>query len=487
MALTIHQKPLYDLLHAGDKIIYTLKDLNAVTSFVKVKYIARVYVATMASDLGTTGNLAASSLVATLKTNPNAAGVGIFDLSPILDNYVSPDFEGGSAESVATAFYSNYKSTGFDTQAHDIHTIDEFCSNQNACRYVKVIFNTEYAVNLTSPVIETTNYKTADELLVFNGFLEHHEILKETSGNFGYNLSWNGYIMNGNTDKFLTEAPTKQYIRLKDYATIAFFNNLANSFIPSSFSTGTAGSTLAVKYMRIQYYYNGSTQGAAIDTEITGARGALQGNHTADSNRKIHYYGVGTANQNNAGISIPANWDYYTLQAYDSLDAAVSQVYEFHKQEDDCKGYETIRLCWINKFGTWDYYNFTQKTIRTFSKEAVSYQSMDGTWNTDKFKLEGYKGGKKIFKSKATELITLNTNFITDDEAIWLESLFISNNVYILKQNSNDAGNQAIVRKYIEPVIIASDEMERQTTSNNGKKQYTLTISKSKNRKTQRT
>ena len=175
------------------------------------------------------------------------------------------------------------------------------------------------------------------------------------------------------------------------------------------------------------------------------------------------------------------------MQALDGDDNVVSKSYEFYKQEDSCQGFETIRLCWINKYGVWDYYNFTQKSIRTFSKDMVSFQSQEGTWNGDKYKIDGYKGGKKIFKSQATEMITINTDFITDDEAIWLEGLFLSNNVFMLKQNSVDFGNQGTLRKHIEPVIMASEELERQTTANNGKKQYTLTLNKSKNRRTQRT
>jgi len=482
MALTIHQKPLYDLLHSGEKIIYTVKDLQYVTNNVKVKYIARVYVAPKVQDLGLTSNLAANSLIAVLKTNPNSAGVGIFDFGAILDNYVSPDFEGGNANSDgSSAQFSSFKSNTYDQQRHDIHLIDAFCANQNACRYVRIIFNMEGAGSLQGEVIETQNHQTADELVIFNGYLQNTEILNEVSGNFGYNLSYHKYILNDDNDEFLTEAPKIQYIREKDYQTLAFFNNLQNGGTPGSFGVGSSNEVDSIK---IQYYYNGATVGSLITNVVT--NNGVINNLQTDSNRKLTYFGVGTANQKNNGNPQPSNWDYYTVQAFDG-GVAISDIYYFYKQEDDCKGFETIRLCWLNKFGTWDYYNFTKKSIRTFSKEAVSFQSLEGTWNGDKFSMEGYKGGKKIYKSKATEIVILNTDFITDEEAIWLESLFVSNHVYILSQNSNDANNQGTLRKYVEPVFMASSELERQTTANNGKKQYTFSINKSKMRKTHRT
>ena len=114
MALTIHQEPLFDVVHSGEKIIFTLKDLVLVTNNVKVKYIARVYVSNDEASLGTSNNLGASTLVATLKTNPNSSGVGIFDLSPILDNYVSPDFLGGIEHNLGSGGFSTYKNTSFE-------------------------------------------------------------------------------------------------------------------------------------------------------------------------------------------------------------------------------------------------------------------------------------------------------------------------------------------------------------------------------------
>ena len=83
-------------------------------------------------------------------------------------------------------------------------------------------------------------------------------------------------------------------------------------------------------------------------------------------------------------------------------------------------------------------------------------------------------------------MITLNSNFITEEECQWLEELFISSEVFILKQNSTDYSNQGIIRKYLEPVVMSSSEFIRKTTANDGKKQITIQIQKSKDRKTHR-
>ena len=417
MALTIHQKPLFSLLHSGEKIIFTMKDLYSATNYYKVKYIARVYM------------------------NRNTAN------------------------------------------------IDDFCCAQNATNYFRVVFNMEFATALQNPLQETSSYKTTEDYMIFNSFLDNEEILMETSGNYGYNLAWNDYIMNDDQAKFLTNAPDeKQYIRDDDFATLAFFTNMSHTSAPDSFQLGSGTAmNYSVEFVEIKYY---NSAGGLMNTHVhnLNGNGGIHGAHPLEwAELKYQYFGVGPANVRGGGIlNVPTQWNSFTVQAFDDDNEEISRPYYYYRQEDDCKGYETIRLTWLNKFGSWDYYNFTQKNIRTFKKEAVSFQSQDGTWNQEKFKITGYDGGRTVFKNKATELITLNTNFLTDEEAIWLEELFVSNNVFILNKKTTDASNQGLIRKFLEPVMVTTAELKRQTTANDGKKQYTLTISKSKNRRTQR-
>ena len=91
MATLINQKPLYDTLPVGQQIIFTVFNLSAVQNNFNVKYVAEVHVDNSAIDIDAGGNL-----VATFKTTPNNAGVGIFDLRSLLESYVSSDNLGSS-------------------------------------------------------------------------------------------------------------------------------------------------------------------------------------------------------------------------------------------------------------------------------------------------------------------------------------------------------------------------------------------------------
>ena len=45
------------------------------------------------------------------------------------------------------------------------------------------------------------------------------------------------------------------------------------------------------------------------------------------------------------------------------------------------KGFEPIRLTWLNQWGVWDYYTFKMKSTKTISTKGSTYQQLEGTWN----------------------------------------------------------------------------------------------------------
>ena len=79
MAVSIDQKPLYTTLPIGQQIIFAVSENTTVAEKFKVKFIAEVHVSNEAINIGS-GN----SVIGTFKTTPNNAGVGMFDLRPIL-------------------------------------------------------------------------------------------------------------------------------------------------------------------------------------------------------------------------------------------------------------------------------------------------------------------------------------------------------------------------------------------------------------------
>ena len=127
------------------------------------------------------------------------------------------------------------------------------------------------------------------------------------------------------------------------------------------------------------------------------------------------------------------------------------------------------------------------QNIKSTSTKKTTYQQIKGSWNQDKFKVAGYKGGKRNFNLNATERIKINTYFLSDEESIWMEGLINSPSVFILNgyDSTESVKLDEITNKYVEPVIVTTSSYKRKTVANDKLIQYTFDIEKSKTKRTQ--
>ena len=484
MALTIEQKPLYKLLSAGQKIIFTVSDPVIVAAETRVKYKAEVI---LYNNTGTV-----SPIVATLKTTPNNSGVGIFDFRSIVESFVSSDNLStlqifGSLGTTAT-FKGN---TLGDFNKFPIHIQDRYSLAENTTKFLAINFYIEYLDTTTGLIIDSGQQKSETGYLIYNGVLFSHDELQTgvNNNNFGYDLDNFKYIPNSNTSKFLTDCPTTLNARTVDYGTFAMFNQLnTSSFSFETSPSGSAPSNNVVNLVELKMYDStnsqlGSTQNINNAVGNEGGTGNLG---IELSKTKLVFFGAYPANLrgwNTAFQSNLAQISYYTLQAFDDSGNAVTQLYTINIICDSSFGYETVRLTWLNKHGAWDYFTFTMKNIRSTTSNRSTYTQIDGTWNETTYKPYSYKGGMKNFNTNAKEKLQLNTDFLSDLDSIWLEQLFTSPEVYIIKdfdENDLGSGTTSKINKYVEPVLITSSSYIRKTKANDKLIQYTLEIERNK-------
>jgi len=476
MALTIEQKPLYKTLAVGQDIIFTTQDNVIVANNFNVKFVANIYVSNNRSNLNTLSNR-----VAVLKTTPNNAGVGIFSLQPVLESFVKPDNNG-------TDFLngSTYKTVTFsNTTPHPIHLIDKYANSDNSTRFFMIEFFLEFSTTQTGVVtIDTTNTVLSEIYLFYNGYLNFDDVLNQIGNNYGYPLSDLNYIMDDNNAYFLSNAPTTQFARLTDYGTLPFFNFLSNS--DYDFQTGSDTATIfKVHYFTIKLYDSSNSLLTTITSFVNFTNGAATTTNQF-SNCKLNYLGAFPANLNGWSSqwnTHKANTSYYTIQAFDDDNQIISELYTINIITDDCKGFEGIRLAWLNPYGVWDYYTFTKKSVRSLQTNRTSYTQLIGTWNESTYKINGFSGGKKNFRVNTKEVISINTDYLVDADAVWFEDLINSPEVYILNGFSSDA--IGMVNKYVEPVTVTTSSYVRKTKANDKLIQYTFEIEKSKNKRIQ--
>lgn len=150
------------------------------------------------------------------------------------------------------------------------------------------------------------------------------------------------------------------------------------------------------------------------------------------------------------------NWPDHS--DYDTL-TFLSQPFHY-KYKEQCKEYEIIQVLFLNKLGAFDYFSFnlvhkvTSEVKRTTYRKVlgVSYQIGDR--------------GDTVMDMEINEKMTLNSDWLDDDESNLLRTLVESPEVYIIQ---ND---QTI------PVIVEDNSYEVKTVLTDILFQFKLTISK---------
>jgi|TARA_R110002020_G_scaffold131409_3_gene293820 hypothetical protein len=463
MPVTIDQSPLYTTLPVGQEVIFVVANNNIVALQTKVKFIAEVYIGSVSGTAITSG-----TLVGVFKTTPNNRGVGIFDFNNIVENYVK-------ADNMADKF-SEYKGTQTNQDNHHpIHLIDKFSTNNNAVRFLGIIFKIEYlgATNCSaeqndSVVREACGEEVySDNYILFNGYVKETDVLTKSpnNNNFGYDID--KFSMESNTDQFLSNAPTTQYATTNDYGVCAFLalDNL-------------------IEKMVVTVYHPGGSE--VIDFDKTLANGAYDAAQwSLNPLKQLLYFGFYPANlrQNTTFNSYISTMTHYDVHLQYSA-AILSQTYTVNILCPDLRGYDPIRLAWLNQWGAWDYYTFNKKSIRSIKTKGTTYEQLQGTWNEDSYRTESYKGGKKSFRVNATEKIKINTDFVSEDYNTTFEELINSPEVYILEGFQTDITN-SLLNQYVTPVRLTTSNFTRKTIANDKLIQYTFDLDKTKILRTQ--
>ena len=460
MSTTIEQKPLYNELVVGQDVIFSISNTPIVSGFTGVKMIAEVFISNSFAPNPSVN----TDLVGTFKTTPNNAGVGMFDFRPIIESFVSSDnlARVGSKYKLAT--------NTADTNV-PIHLIDRYSGNKNIIRYLAVKFTTEY-VDANGDIVLDGTTDISSSLKIFNGYLKYTDGLDLTGVDFGYNLLL--FKLDTNTNIFLSNAPLVQYANLNDYGTVGIL-------------------ALNNKLFYIKLNYLDST-GSLLDTENifkTTANGAYN-IFTAFSEFNILYFGCFPANLQGSSTKFKAlvtagtiQGGSITVQAFGTgIGEEISKQYTIDLNCPNTKGFEPIRLAWLNQWGTWDYYTFTMKSSKMISTKGSTYQQLEGSWNDTAYRIDSFRGGKKAFRVNATEKITMNTDFINESETAWFEELINSPEVYILEDFQDDTVTSAL-NKYVTPVRLTTSSYTRKTVANDKIMQYTFEVEKSKTLRTQ--
>ena len=460
MAYTIEQKP-NQLAGANSPMVFVLKeDTSAIFNADKFRYIAQVYIST--TDASTWVERAK------IKIHKNSANVGIVDVNKIVRSYLETQEQNvGNQEIIAGSIHS----IGISD------TSNSYSQNTSQVVGVKLVGGYEKASSSTAAPEETLNQANT---IIYS--IPASTPYTDTGTNVGgldidgTNNPLTNYMPSGATKKFLTNAPRVQFVRGSstaadniDELTIAFIND-------GLITDGDVIVKIAIEYYNKTGGQIGATKFFTIDT-------GSGGKATADDvKNSLLYFGCGTANLQNQ-VDEPdnqpsdfADWAYYLIYGADGSGGQKTDKYYFYRygatrtgiddRHQSCTRYDNVRLAWRNRLGAWDYMNFRGKSTESVDITRSDAGSVPGTWDSATFTYNNWDRGKKTLYTEATRKLTINSDWLNDDEGAWLEELFTSTNVQILADNN-----------VVYPVVITDKRFTKKTSVNNKIKiQYTVNL-----------
>jgi hypothetical protein len=346
----------------------------------------------------------------------SSTNVNECDFQFICDIYVNGDFAVRLREFPQGANnygYFNIERTLQDYLSFNFNAnITDFTINPNCVLNYYVEIRERYNISSDcngATTLSSVQY-TGAEKIVWNGAFQYHSFKSFTQSK---------YVLVNRASKFLTQFKNRQNVLIDDYSVLGFIQ---------------ATSTDRVYKMQLETFddQNNLIQTLQLSSQYSSVSSPeIQGDY-------LLTVGVGPENLNNTIFDgsptppqpvIDSNVAWYRITMLDSADDPISEPKEY-EIDSRCYKFRMFRLWWFNTLGVFDSFNFNLRSIR---KTDVSRTQL-----TKLLPVPYNIGdrGKSIIGVQADEAYTLNSDFMNEQDAICLEELFTSPEVYMY-DNSN--------------------------------------------------
>jgi hypothetical protein len=419
---TINQSPQWRDLLVGQHILFGVVNDMDVANETKVKFVAAIYMDNIWPSI------APQNLIGVFKTTPNNMGTGQWNFRNVLEAHVS-------ADNMAYNRSAHKLTSTSDTTPHPLPIIDKFSQSENLVYYFRVEFYLECLGGdpaLPNKVAKKSGTEVYSSYYrIIDGYVKNSDpITKSLSPNsnyaFNYGFDLSPFYIYAHISKkqqrFFTNMPMTTKCNINDYGTISMFVAW-NSFAK----------------MSCKFY---SDDGTLLGTETVtkdNANGAWT-SFNAQAQQLILHFGCYPGNFQNWSSVFQAlvtagtiQGGYIDIQCLNYANSTASERLRIHINCPEQKGYEPVRLCWLNQYGGWDYWTFIKKSTRKIKAQPTTWTQLDTTWNERHNKIEGHRGGKKEFKRQSLENLTINTDYELESFNVIFEELMNSPEVYMLQ------------------------------------------------------
>ena len=153
---------------------------------------------------------------------------------------------------------------------------------------------------------------------------------------------------------------------------------------------------------------------------------------------------------------------------------AYSEFLEFYLQDNSCLS-DPVHLLFMNRQGVWDTYTFDVKALEQSNIKKDTY-AQGGIKNTNVYSQLSTNRRQTIYDTTITQAVNVSSWYLDDDDKQIVEDLFMSPEIYIIKDHDWTGKTEKSYNPYLLPVILRTDSITEFKNRYNKLAQYNFTF-----------
>jgi hypothetical protein len=151
-----------------------------------------------------------------------------------------------------------------------------------------------------------------------------------------------------------------------------------------------------------------------------------------------------------------------------------SEIVQYKMVGDECFN-NPISFLFLNRAGIWDTYTFTKKYTKRYALNKKTYSSQKSL-NTPWWNRQSYDSNETVFYGDAAELVTVDSNFVIQNDVAIIEELLMSPYVYQIEDNWLPSTNEDYIYPYLIPCTVQNKEVKEYLNKYERIFQYTIEL-----------
>lgn len=152
----------------------------------------------------------------------------------------------------------------------------------------------------------------------------------------------------------------------------------------------------------------------------------------------------------------------------------VSEIVQYKMVGEECFN-DPISFLFMNRQGIWDTYTFTKKDTKKYGLNKKTYNQQKSL-NTQYWNRQSYDSSETVFYGDAEELVTVDSNFVIQNDVDVIEELLMSPYVYMIMDNWLPATNMNEIYPYLIPCTVQNKEVKVYVNKYERIFQYTIEL-----------